>query len=438
MAKMPTKSPAELLAPDRPLTLSNVADGAEGLVISDLARAVAARTNPPATSALVICRDGPRMAALARALSFFAPDIDVLQFPAWDCQPYDRVSPHGAIVAQRMTALSRLARVKGREKPAVVLTTVNAALQRVPARELIGKQALSAAPGNVLGMEGVIRWLELNGFIRSSTVREPGDYAVRGGILDLFAPGMDLPVRLDFFGDTLETIRTFDSETQRSVMDMRALDLVPVAEFQLTTDTIRKFRTGYVATFGAAGPDDLLYEAVSEGRRHPGMEHWLPLFHDRMDTLFDYLPGAPLIVENQAEDAARERLAQIKDYYEARKEPIVPDSVPYKPLPPDRLYLPDAEWNERLNTAALARLTPFAVPEGGVAHVDVGTHQGRSFAAERTDNAAGVFDAVTKHVMALQADGKRVVIALWSEGARERMKHVLAEHGLHNLTNVGS
>src|SRR5436190_20210768 len=99
MAKMPTKSPAELLAPDRPLTLSTVADGAEGLVISDLARAVAARTTAPATSALVICRDGPRMAALARALAFFAPDVEALQFPAWDCQPYDRVSPHGGVVA---------------------------------------------------------------------------------------------------------------------------------------------------------------------------------------------------------------------------------------------------------------------------------------------------------------------------------------------------
>jgi len=439
MAKSPmAKSPAELLAPDRPLTLANVADGAEGLVIADLAKAVAARPNAPATSAVVICRDGSKMAALARSLTFFAPQLEVLQFPAWDCLPYDRVSPHAAIVAQRMTALSRLARIKGREKPAVLLTTVNAALQRVPSRDQIARQALSAAPGNVLGMEGVIRWLELNGFIRSSTVREPGDYAVRGGILDLFAPGMDLPVRLDFFGDTIETIRSFDPESQRTVMDMRGLDLVPVAEFQLTTDTIRKFRTGYVAAFGAAGPDDILYEAVSEGRRHAGMEHWLPLFHDRMDTLFDYLPGAPVILENQVEDAARERLAQIADYYEARKEPLMGEGVPYKPLPPDRLYLPEAEWNERLGTAALAKLTPFAVPDGGAAHVDVGTHQGKNFAAERTDNAAGVFDAVTKHVMGLQADGKRVVVALWSEGARERMKHVLAEHGLHNLTNVGS
>src|SRR4026209_292262 len=173
MAKMPAKSPAELLAPDRPLTLANVAGAAEVWVSSDRAGAVAARTNPPATSALVICRDGPRMAALARALAFFAPDIEVLQFPAWDCLPYDRVSPHAGVVAQRMTALSRLARIKGRERPAVLLTTVNAALQRVPAKELIGKHALSAAPGNVLPMDGIVRWLELNGFSRVSTVREP-------------------------------------------------------------------------------------------------------------------------------------------------------------------------------------------------------------------------------------------------------------------------
>ena len=433
------KSPAELLAPGRALTLANVADGAEGLVVADLARAVAACRNAPATSALVVCRDGPRMAALARALAFFAPDIEVLQFPAWDCLPYDRVSPHAGIVAQRMTALSRLARIQGRDRPCIVLTTVNAALQRVPARDIVAKQALSAAPGNVLGMAGVIRWLELNGFSRVSTVREPGDYAVRGGILDLFAPGMDLPVRLDFFGDALETIRSFDPESQRTVMEMRALDLVPVAEFQLTTDTIRKFRTGYVAAFGAASPDDLLYEAVSEGRRQPGMEHWLPLFHDRLDTLFDYVANAPVVLEPLDEEAAHERLMQIADYHDARKQAIAEDSgPPYKPLPPDRLYLTEAEWRERLDTAAVARLTPFAVPEGGAAVLDADARQGRNFSAERADENANVFDAVAKHVRDLMTAEKRVVIALWSEGSRERMRHVLADHGLSNLCPVES
>jgi len=432
------KSPADLLNPGRPLTLANVADGAEGLVVADLARAIAARRDAPAVSAVVICRDGPRMAALARALVFFAPDLEVLQFPAWDCQPYDRVSPHAGVVAQRMTALSRLARVKGRDRPAVLLATINAALQRVPTRDFIAKQALSAAPGNVIRMDGIVQWLELNGFIRASTVREPGDYAVRGGILDLFAPGMDLPVRLDFFGDTLETIRSFDPETQLTVMELRALDLVPVSEFQLVTDTIRKFRTGYVAAFGTAGPDDQLYQSVTEGRRYPGMEHWLPLFHDRMDTLFDYLPGTPVVLETLDEEAAHERLAQIADYYQARKDALDDDSgaPPYKPLPPGRLYLTETEWQQRLANASLARLTPFAVPDG--AAIEVGARQGRNFSAERADEKANVFDAVTAHVRALQGSGKRVVMALWSEGARERMRHVLSDHGLANLTNAAS
>ena len=116
------KSPAELLRPGKPLTLSQVADGAEGLVLADLARAIAARPGAPAISLAVVCRDGQRMAQLSRALAFFGPDILTMEFPAWDCLPYDRVSPNASVVAQRMTALSRLARVKGRDKPSVLPT----------------------------------------------------------------------------------------------------------------------------------------------------------------------------------------------------------------------------------------------------------------------------------------------------------------------------
>jgi transcription-repair coupling factor (superfamily II helicase) len=432
------KSPAELLKPGQALTLAQVADGAEGLVLADLARVIAARPNAPAISLAVICRDGQRMATLSRSLAFFGPDIQTMEFPAWDCLPYDRVSPNASVVAQRMTALSRLARVKGRDKPSVLLTTVNAALQRVPAREFVATHALSVAPGNVIGMAGIIEWLELNGFTGASTVREPGEYAVRGGILDLYPPGMDMPVRFDFFGDALETIRSFDAQTQISETQLRGLDLVPVAEFQLVTETIRRFRTGYIAEFGAGSPDDLLYEAVSEGRRYPGMEHWLPLFHNSLETLFDYLSGTPLALEHLAEDAAHERLTQITDYYDTRREAFKQGvTPPYKPLPPARLYLVEKEWKELLDSAALAALTPFAVPDAP--HViDVGARAGHNFAAERAKPGANVFEALSKHVLALQTSSKRVAIALWSEGARERMSHVLADHKLHNLTNVGS
>jgi len=314
---------------------------------------------------------------------------------------------------------------------------VNAALQRVPARMVIATQSLSATPGNMLAMDGVIQWLELNGYNRASTVREAGDYAVRGGIVDLYPPGAGDPVRLDFFGDTLESIRSFDAETQRSQDTLRALDLVPVSEFQLTRETIRRFRQGYVEAFGTSASDPL-YEAVSEGRRHPGMEHWLPLFHQKLDSLFDYLPGAAVVLEPLAEDAAHERFAQIADYYEARRQALDADraNTVYKPLRPERLYLGESAWKALLEERALARLTPFGDPDARV--TDAGTHTGRNFAPERTEAEANVFDAVTKHVHALQSDGKRVVVAMWSEGSRERMSHVLAEHGLINLANVAN
>jgi transcription-repair coupling factor (superfamily II helicase) len=438
--RTPARSPAQRLAAGRPLLLSGVADGAEGLVLADLARAIAAGDAAPAISLAVICRDGTRMAALARSLAFFAPDIEVLEFPAWDCLPYDRVSPHGGVVAQRMMTLARLARVKGRERPAILLATVNAILQRVTPRETLARQSLSVAPGNLLAMSGVTQWLELNGFTRAGTVREAGDYAIRGGIIDLFAPGMGDPVRLDFFGDTLESIRVFDPETQRTTAELRTLDLVPMAEFQLTTETIRLFRTGYVAAFGAATPDDVLYEAVSEGRRAAGMEHWLPLFHKSLETLFDFVDGTPIAIETLAEEAAHERLAQIADYYQARKDAMdqTGGGAPYKPLPPERLYLAETEWRERLDHAALARLSPFAAPEGTADTIEIGAHAGHNFSAERAEPNTNVFDAVKTHVEGLQSAGKRVVIAMWSGGSRERMEHVLTEHGLFNLAAVAS
>jgi len=437
--KPSVKSPAELLAGGRPLTFSNVAEGAEGLIISDLARAMAARPKRPAISLAVICRDGPRMQQLARALSFFAPDLPVLEFPAWDCQPYDRVSPHGGILAQRMTTLARLSRLVGSDKPMIVLTTVNAAVQRVPARDVVAAQALSVAPGHVVPMDSIVAWLEHHGYLRSSTVREAGEYAVRGGILDLFPAGLDLPVRFDFFGDSLESIRSFDAETQRTMLDMRSLDLVPVSEFQLVTESIRRFRMGYVAEFGAPDRDDQLYEAVSEGRRHPGMEHWLPLFLERMDTLFDYFGEAPVVIEPQSEDAARERFRQIKDYYEARREALEHPhgGAIYKPLPPDRLYLSEQQWTQRLTDAPLARLTAFSVP-ANAAVVDAGARQGRNFAPERNDASVNVFEAVVAHVRALQAERKKVVIALWSEGSRDRMASMLGDHKLSHVTSVNS
>jgi transcription-repair coupling factor (superfamily II helicase) len=424
---------ADRLAQGGQITFSNCTDGLDGLVLADLARALAALTRDRPAAVVHVARDGTRSASLDAALRFFAPEVDVLTFPAWDCQPYDRVSPNGAVIARRMTTLSRLATTRGGDRPRIVLTTVNAALQRMPALDLIAAQSLSAAPGNAVNMDRLATWLENNGYVRSSTVRETGEYAVRGGILDLFPPGLPLPVRLDFFGDTLESIRSFDPETQRSSAQLRMLDLVPMSEVQLTTETIKRFRLAYLAEFGAQTRGDPLYEAISEGRRYPGFEHWLPLFHTKLDTLFDYLPGVPVALDTLAEDAAGERLAQIKDYYDARRMALgkTGEGVPYKPLPPDRLYIAPEDWRRRLDEAPLARFTPFSVLAGpGRDVIDCGGKQGYNFAAERAAEDANVFDAVVRHIRGRQADGQRVIVAGWTDGSRERLGAVLADHGL--------
>ncbi|MFG1411378.1 transcription-repair coupling factor [Xanthobacter sp. VTT E-85241] len=428
---------AEDIAPGAPLTLSRVPDGLEGLIVADLARSLAAKKNARWPSLVVLCRDGQRMAALERGLAFYAPELEVLTFPSWDCLPYDRASPNGAIVARRMSTLARLARVRGGEA-SVLLTTVNASVQRVPAKEVLAAQSLAAKPGNAMALEGIVEWAERNGYLRTPTVRDTGEYAVRGGLIDLFPPGLAQPIRLDFFGDTLESIRAFDPETQRTSGQMSSLELVPMAEFQLTSDTMRRFRMAYLAEFGANTKGDTLYEAVSEGRRHAGMEHWLPLFHEGLDTLFDYLDGVPLVVDPLTEEAAGERIGQIEEYYAARKEALALSGggAVYKPLPPNRLYLSGKEWSDRLAASALVRISSFATPETSRGKViDIGGVQGRSFAAERADPEVNVFDLAVEHVRTLQKT-KKVILAGWSEGSRERLGTVLADHGLKDTTAI--
>ncbi|MEZ5841565.1 MAG: transcription-repair coupling factor, partial [Hyphomicrobiales bacterium] len=344
----------DIFEPGVSVTLTGVADGLEGLLAGDLAR-LAARNGKPL---LLVARDGQRLSAIERNLGFFASDLAVITVPGWDCLPYDRVGPTANVLAQRLTALSRLAR-GGTDRPTLVIASVNAAIQRVPTPETIRKWAWSASVGNVVDMDELVRWLEANGFMRSATVRDTGEYAVRGGIVDLFAPGATGPVRLDFFGDTLETIRPFDPETQRSTGTLRHLDLVPMSEVVLDEETIQHFRNAYRTAFGVATRDDALYQSISEGRRHAGMEHWLGYFHDGLSTLFDFLPGAPVLLDHLVDAAVGERLDQIADHYEARLRAMEEGvGAPYKPAPPETLYLAEDEWTAFVRAPSVARMTP--------------------------------------------------------------------------------
>ncbi len=425
----------------RSLILSRAPEGFDAFVAADLLRALA-RSGEGRSCALVhVARDAQRQRAFAESFAFAAPEAEILDFPAWDCQPYDRVSPTAVVAAQRMTALARLARTRSSlERPRLLLTSAAALVQRAPPRRDVAAKSFSAAPGAAVDLHELSAWLESNGFSRASTVRDPGEYAQRGGIVDLYPPSLPGPVRLDFFGDVLETIRAFDPESQRTTAQLRALDLVPVNEAPITSETIKRFRQGYIAHFGAQTRGDALYEAVSEGRRPGGLEHWLPLLYGQMDSLFDYIDEAPILLDHQADASAHERFEQIDDYYQARREVFArdPATANYKPLPPDELYLTPDEYKTRLGKAAVGSFSPFAVPDGGAKVVDCGGVPGRNFSPERQDENTNVFEVAIDHIRALQGQGKKIVVAGWTDGSRERLGAVLAEHGLKKQENVSS
>ncbi|MBW8303270.1 MAG: DEAD/DEAH box helicase, partial [Brevundimonas sp.] len=309
---------------------------------------------------------------------------------------------------------------------------VSAATQRTPPREVTSGAGFETTVGLDLDTAALERYFAANGYMRASTVSERGEFAVRGGVIDVYPPGFEEPVRLDMFGSELESIRTFDPATQRSTGQRREVHLAPVSEALLDADSISRFRTGYLALFGAAG-DDPLYSAVSEGARRQGMEHWLPLFYERLETLFDYLPDdARLFLDNQVEAARAERWNLTRDAYEARRDASMgKGGAAYRALPPERLYLGESDWNSALAGRWVRRLSPFHGPGE-----DAGGRLGRSFAAERAQDSVNLFEAVARHAEAVKSAGKRVLFASWTEGSSERLASMLADHGLEHVVAV--
>ena len=430
--------PVERLLKAPHMIASGVPEGLDALLLGELAR-----QTPRGAPILHIARDANRLVTLEDALAFFDPDVTVLTFPAWDGVPYDRVAPNADTIARRIATLSELTHreTAGNKSSLIVLTTVNAVVQRVPPRAFIAASSMRLAAGNAVSMQELVERLEVSSYGRAGTVTDPGQYAVRGGILDLYPPGAQ-PVRLDFFGDTLESIRAFDPETQRTAARLDSVELLPMSELVLTPDVRRAFRQRYVELFGPVTGDDPLYESISAGRQHQGMEHWLPLFHDRLDTLFDYLPGALVSLDPLVDDARTKRLEQVADHYEARAQALERKAFgapPYHPVPPESMFLSEAEWQQALASRQTIALDPFEHPETpGGKIVSFGGRQGHSFAAERQTEGGYVFDAVVAHAKRLKGEDKRVIVACWSNGARERLATLLWEHGIGETMGVES
>jgi len=419
------------VGPDAQLTASGLPEGADALAFTKAVR----RDKKPA---LFIARDDARAAAFQSACRFFGPDIPVLMLPAWDCLPYDRVSPSRTLAARRAGALFFLTTID-RTKPYIIVTTISAALQNVPPRSIISEAGLSAKVGEDMERERIIHYLTDNGYSRASTVVEAGDFAVRGGIIDIFPPTEKNPLRLDFFGDEIETIREFDVDSQRTTSARSQLILAPVSEVFMTEGSISNFRKNYIASFGGGVSRDPIYAAVVDGIRPQGIEHYMSLFYEHVETIFDYLgPQTLVATDGLLHEAMRERFDLIEDFYTSRREHAEARDTGsgdpsknaglYRPLPMDRLYLDELTWDEQLSRQRVRKHTPFESPDDGA--LNFGGRPARNFSAERRTEGVNVFEVVADHVTSLRDAGQRIWLGCWTDGSRERLASVFEDQDL--------
>ncbi|MEO0343402.1 MAG: transcription-repair coupling factor [Pseudomonadota bacterium] len=386
---------------------------------------------------LLVARDDRRAEAMMRSIKFFLPSLPVFHFPAWDCLPYDRVSPNNDVLARRMALLYRLSiGVKG---PFALVTSLNAVTQNLPHPTYLRQAGFRVNSGKSVNLDDLRAYFSRMGFKQAPTVTEAGDYAIRGGIVDIFPPGARLPVRLDLFGDTVDSIKQFDPLTQKSSKSLLKLSLAPASEVILDKVAIARFRAQYRSSFGAAGNSDPLYEAVSAGRRMQGIEHWLSFFQDKLATLFDYFDASDVIFDDGFEQAHLDRYDSIADQYDARLEASKAKSSlssVYKPVPPDLHYLSPEMLQSALTDWAVRQINELPMPIGA-SRVDMGFRMGRNFAPERQAEDRNVFAALSEHISDL-AKQRPVILASFSDGARDRLAGLLKDQGHDAIKHIAN
>ncbi|WP_112122824.1 transcription-repair coupling factor [Haemophilus influenzae] len=315
--------------------LGNVLPGADALAISEIAE-----QNQNLT--VVVTPDTRSAVRLSRVLSELS-NQDVCLFPDWETLPYDTFSPHQEIISSRLSALFHLQNAK----KGIFLVPISTLMQRLCPPQYLQHNVLLIKKGDRLVIDKMRLQLEAAGYRAVEQVLEHGEYAVRGALLDLFPMGSAVPFRLDFFDDEIDSIRTFDVDTQRTLDEITSINLLPAHEFSTDDKGIEFFRAQFRETFGEIRRDpEHIYQQISKGTLISGIEYWQPLFFAEMATLFDYLPEQTLFVDMENNQMQGERFYQdAKQRYEQRKVD------PMRPLlSPEKLWLNVDEVNRRLKS----------------------------------------------------------------------------------------
>jgi transcription-repair coupling factor (superfamily II helicase) len=396
-----------------------------------LARAVECLERP----LLVVLQDAAAAARLEDELRFFLPaGVPIVAFPDYETLPYDQFSPHPDIISQRLRALSRLPGMGA----GLVLTDLPTSLQRLPPRSFVDGHALSLAVGEDLELEQFRLRLTAAGYASVPQVASPGEFAIRGSLFDVFPMGCEAPLRIDLFDRQIDSIRSFDPETQRSSERLERLDLLPAREFSLAPESIRDFRRRFRTRFEGDLTRMPLYRDVGEGLAPAGIEYYLPLFFESTATLFDYLPeGSVVALPAGHERALPAAWHDLEARYEERRY-----DIEHPVLAPAEAFLTPEEWRAATATRPQVWLTTRAATAGvepadeaAVPGVEVLDFETAEAPAVRLD--ARREDTIRAFAAQLGSHPGRVLLVAESPGRREFLFDLLRPLGIEPRAVAG-
>ena len=388
-------------------TLGPFAGCAEAHCIAELAR--------PGQLTLVITADTSSALALERELPFFlAGETEILAFPDWETLPYDNFSPHQDIISERLHTLHRLRRLGG----GILVVPIPTLMHRLAPADYIAASSLVLQAGQTLDIDSFRRDLQRNGYLSVETVYEHGEYALRGSLFDIYPMGSKLPYRIDLLDAEVDSLRTFDPETQRTVDKVEAINLLPAREYPLDRSAISRFQMNWYDSFDADPDQCSIYSEVSAGRSPGGCEYYLPLFFERCATLFDYLPDNTAIITSGDHHGSAchfwdEVNTRFTEYGVDPRRPL---------LPPRRCFTPVEELYQILGKHAVLELRHSA---------DAPVHQRTGVLPPPVLAAAQRHQSPTDQLMHfVREHAGPVLLCAESAGRREILLESLREHGL--------
>lgn len=406
-----------------------VPEGSEPLLINEISE----NSN---NNILIIARDLKRYQQLKDGLEFFL-NKDILFYPQWDCVPYDRISPNKLITSKRLETLSRLSNEKDKSK--IILTTIQASCQRTLSLDEVKNKFISLKPGEVIDINNLVNFFVSNGYEKTPTVREHGEFSVRGGIIDFYSP-LNKPIRLDLFGNTIDSIKSFDLITQRSLELLKEIFVYPASEIILNDKTIENFRINFNKKFGSQKEKVKIYDSISEGISYPGMEHWLPFFYNQTGSIFDYIDKPIILLDHLYDSSLEDFLETVNDHFQSRKDydenKLSKVENKYFSIEPSNLYQNKEEYNKNLRSRNCIRISPFKKPDA-INLNGKASSKYSNIKSNRSDSSS--YENLKSDILDFTKKNKKIIIACSSLGSSERVSKILINNGiLSNFKNLES